>query len=222
MASDGEAEAWPDFVAPPPAASPETSSAPSLPSPSTSALGGLPSPASAVPLSCTDCDNCQYDRLWPSLPPREEAKGIAGVVVQRLGLAAYVLFVVVPFLYTVVVHAVIPIGDPKVPSFRSQWVFFLITNPLAFALFTFLYTAAFLSAAERERPFRQHWLPFVAVLLVQIAFYAPVLVYSGTFDYSGLVSISLFFLSLYVALRVSYPEHSAECEVFFRTFILVS
>jgi hypothetical protein len=192
--------------------------------------GALPGDNAEVvanePLTVAKCESCKtggerYNRIWSTPPQREEAHGTLGRLVHKLGVFGYGIFAVIPVVFVAIVHAVIPMGDPTKKSFKENWVFALITNPLAVALFTFLYTAAFLSAANRERPFRQHFAPIFACVLSQIALVLPLVLTVGTFEYLGIASFVFFLLVLYISLRFSYPDLVKECETYFRRFVLL-
>lgn len=147
--------------------------------------------------------------------------GPAGRFVKKLGLLGYALFFLIPLTFVALIYAIIPLGNPKISSFREQWVFFLVSNPLVIVLFTFLYTAAFLMTAGRERPFRQHFFPLVFCSATQVALLAPVLLLHGVFDYLGIATYVLFLFSLYVSLKVSYRDLSSEIDSFFRRFVFL-
>ena len=166
-------------------------------------------------------DKGSKDFKWYTQIPEEEPHALAGRIVKRLGIFAYLLFVVVPLLFAAIVFAIIPLGNPTIANIDEQWVFLFISNLLVNAVYCFLYTAAFLASVPRERPFRVSLWPFVAVIAVQLAIFTPVLLLHGVFDYLGLVAFVVFFLSLFVSLFVVYPEHREKLQLFFRRFVLL-
>lgn len=170
--------------------------------------------------ACADGDNA-YQRMWSAPPAREVPHGFAGVVVHKLGVFGYMLFAVIPVVFVAVVYAIIPMGGLARAAFEDVWVFALVTNTLVTVTFAFLYTAAFLSAADRERPFRQHLMPLVMSVLAQVAIVLPLLMTVGLFNYLGIASFVIFLLVLYVALKLCYREQSAACDTFFRRFVLL-
>lgn len=192
---------------------------------STEALAAMPQ-APGAPVRSKDCAECgegdnRYYKLWSAPPKLEAAHGVAGVFLHKLGVLGYGLFAIIPIVFVGILHGLIPIGNPGTEDFKDVWVFSLITNPLATALFCFLYTAAFLSAADRERPFRQHILPIAVCVLAQIGVVLPLLLTVGLFNYLGIASFVLFLFVLYIALKLSYPEQSKACDTFFRRFVLL-
>jgi hypothetical protein len=159
-----------------------------------------------------------YWKLF-EVPEVEEAHGLAGRLVKRLGVASYVVFFLVPLTFVAIFFAIVPLGDPLRTSFKQQWVFLLISNVAVMALFSFLYEATFLSLAERERPFRVSIIPILFVTLVQVAYLAPVLLLHGTFNYLGIVNLTLFYLCLFLSLAFSYRPLLDKIHLFFRRFV---
>lgn len=161
-----------------------------------------------------------FERLILS-PGRESPHGKAGVFVQHLGFCSYFLFFAVPLLFVAIFFAIVPLGDPKNPEIGSQAVFLFCSNLAVMALFTFLYTATFLSFAERERPFRISLIPILIVVCIQVGVFAPVLLVNGTFDYMGIAALAVFYFSLYGGLCLAYRSMIGDISKYFRRFILL-
>lgn len=162
----------------------------------------------------------EYNRLILS-PGPETPHGKAGEFVQYLGTCSYVFFFAVPLLFVAIFFAIIPLGDPTNAKIGSQAVFLFCSHLAVMALYTFLYTSTFLSFARRERPFRISLIPILAVLVVQMAIFTPILLVHGTFDYLGIVALAVFYITLYAALSFSYRNLLSDLSKFFRRFILL-
>jgi hypothetical protein len=151
----------------------------------------------------------------------ERPAALAGHIIKRMGFLAYIFFFLVPLAFVGVVYAIVPLGNPVVDSAREQAVFLFFSNTAVTALYAFLYSATFLTCAERERPFHISLIPVAVTILVQLAILAPIFILHGTFDYAGVVSIGVFYVSLFAALWLSYPSHRPALHNFFRNFILL-
>lgn len=162
----------------------------------------------------------KYLKLY-AVPEVEEAHGVAGRIVKRLGIFAYSLFFVIPLIFVAIIFAIVPIGDPLSKTMRQQWVFLFISNPAVMALFTFLYEATFLSVAERERPFRVSLIPMVLVIVLQMGLLVPLLLLNGVIDYLGILLLAIFFFALYIGCFIAYPLLRSKLSTFFRSFILL-
>lgn len=150
------------------------------------------------------------------------AHGVAGRLVQRMGILGYMLFFVVPGLYVALFFGLIPLGNPIVGELYSQWVFLFISNVGVMLAIAYLYNAAFLILAEVERPFRTSVIPLLSVILGQIVIMSPILLTAGTTRYQGIIALTTCYLCLYLSMRlVAYADMSDKVDQFFRRFMLL-
>jgi hypothetical protein len=193
-----------------------------------SAVSDPASTANTTQSVCHFCDHGepvalpegQYWKIF-EVPEVEDAHGLAGQLVKKLGVASYAIFFIIPLTFVAIFFAIVPFGDPVRTSFKEQWVFLLISNVAVVSLFAFLYEATFLSLAERERPFRVSFLPIIVVVLAQIALFAPLLLLHGAFNYLGLVSLALVYITLFLTLLIAYPSLTDKVHLFFRRFVFL-
>jgi hypothetical protein len=188
-------------------------------------------PASTANTTQSECHLCDHQepialpegQYWKifEVPEIEDAHGLAGQLVKKLGVASYAIFFIVPLTFVAVFFAIVPFGDPVRKSFKEQWVFLLISNVAVVSLYVFLYEATFLSLAERERPFRVSFLPIIVCVLAQIAMFAPLLLLHGAFNYLGIVSLALVYITLFLSLLVAYPSLADKVHLFFRRFVFL-
>ncbi|CAN8074274.1 unnamed protein product [Agarophyton chilense] len=185
-------------------------------------------PMSPAPVALSDApgrsssiDQKGYLTVYDSDGFSEEAHGTAGAIVKRMGMFAYVLFFIVPLAYVALVFAIVPLGDPTVPSISEQWVFIFVSNAAVAVAISYLYNATFLACARIERPFRTSLIPLLAVFLAEIAFMAPVLLIHAIFDWIGIVALTVCYVALFLSLRVTYNAQRELVHSFFRRFMFL-
>lgn len=164
-------------------------------------------------------DSEGYKKLFDDNEIAEEAHGIAGRIVKRLGLFAYVLFFTVPLTFVALFFAIIPLGNPSVDNISEQWVFVFVSNVAVVMAISYLYNATFLSLAEQERPFRTSIIPLIAIAIAEIAILAPILISLGVFDWLGMVALSICYIVLFCSMLVVYKDLRQLVHSFFRRFM---
>lgn len=147
--------------------------------------------------------------------------GFAGRIVQKMGVWAYALFFVVPLAYVAIFFAIIPLGNPKIHTFREQWVFVLISNVCVMIAIAYLYTAAFLSLADCDRPFRTSLVPLIAVTVGQLCVMTPILLTHGVFRYIGIIALATCYVSLFFSMYFTYYDLRDKLHSFFRRFMVL-
>lgn len=224
--SPSDAPAKPFNLQPPKADVPSAHSVPILPSDPQPPSKKFPNPPVGVSLDTAKDIQAQQELTSVKsnhiYTPDEfvvEPQGVAGEVVQKLGLLAYVLFFVVPLGYVALFFAIIPLGDPTKPGIKYQWVFIFVSNTCIMLAVAYLYNAAFLSLARCKRPFRTSIIPLVSVVVTQIAIATPVLLTNGVFKFFGIYALALCYLTLFVSMLVAYWDMRQLVHSFFRRFM---
>lgn len=166
-------------------------------------------------------DGQVYNRVYERASFVEEAHGTAGRIVKRMGLFAYVLFFVFPLAYVAIFFAIVPLGDPVEANISSQWVFLFVTNVGIMMAISYLYNATFLALARSEQPFRTSIIPILAVPVVEIAVFTPILLTVGVFDWLGLAALFVCYVTLYVSMWASYKSCRAKVHAFFARFMVL-
>lgn len=151
----------------------------------------------------------KYFKLYENDVP-EEPKGLAGIAVKRLGIWAYIIFILIPLLFVSIFYAVIPLGDFRKTEMRDQWVFIFVSNSTVYAVISWLYVVTFRGMADIERPFRASWIPPFAVFVAEAAVFSSILLTHGVFDLLGSVAYAICVVTTLVATYFVYPEHRAK------------
>eukprot|EP00177_Eucheuma_denticulatum_P007458 GFKZ01013576.1.p1 GENE.GFKZ01013576.1~~GFKZ01013576.1.p1 ORF type:complete len:570 (-),score=44.55 GFKZ01013576.1:1316-2857(-) len=166
-------------------------------------------------------DGDVYNRVYSREGFEEEAHGIAGKIIKSMGLFGYIFLFIVPLAYVAIFFAIIPLGQPQVPTIKEQGVFLFVSNVFIMIAISYLYNATFLGLANAERPFRTSVIPLLAVFVVEIALFAPILLTHGVFDWLGIVALSACYFTLFFSMLVAYPDLRKEVHSFFRRFMLL-
>ncbi|PXF48118.1 hypothetical protein BWQ96_02070 [Gracilariopsis chorda] len=166
-------------------------------------------------------DDKGYPLVYDPDDFNEEPHGLAGRIVKRMRVFAYIIFFLVPLAFVAVVFAIVPLGKPTIPTISEQWVFIFVSNSAVAVAISYLYNATFLACARIERPFRTSVIPLVTVFVAEIGVMAPVLLTHGIYDWLGIVALTVCYLALFSSMRFTYGREHELVHSFFRRFMFL-